>query len=546
MKKTPKREYRLRSAKSWIKSIFSGQDSKKLVDWESCDSILDFLKRNIDADGSLKESAYTLPDEKKEDDEIKFAPGLTDSMFGADDSDESKTRTKKLIKLIARIAKHGDEQSKSDFYREITENESVIGIIDQFLEKLVQSSIPIEPHLFSFTHKLATKTQNRNAVKFGVAILGLCQNKKPIEDVKILGLHDEFTVFSTIALASLSDNLVNDLWQLAQHVDGWGKIQLVDRLAEMDLPEAIRDWLVLEGYKNSIMYEYLALTCAINGNLNQKLSKESIDQNLFNSAGEIIVALIEDGPSEGMSGYKEAEETLQSYIRHAKSTPLKIADFITLHRIKDYLEESPEENEVIRTWDDSEVSNFLIGINEILTSKDWTTEVKVALDSSNNVEFWKGKQASQKLGIDISDTLWKRLDKYPLDSTSWYDITTYIKHENPQKLIDKAIGLIPIMEISTGPKDLMGVGPDWQKYQSLDYVITFLENRPKVGEEIILAGLNSPVIRNRNMALRTLQSWTSDNWSQKIKTELNKLKEIEPTEDIKADLVKLLNGEKFE
>ena len=92
----------------------------------------------------------------------------------------------------------------------------------------------------------------------------------------------------------------------------------------------------------------------------------------------------------------------------------------------------------------------------------------------------------------------------------------------------------------------MGVGPDWHKHQSLDYVITFLESHPTVGEEIILAGLNSPVIRNRNITLRTLQSWTSDNWSKKIKTELNKLKEIEPTDDTKADLVKLLNDEKIE
>lgn len=50
--------------------------------------------------------------------------------------------------------------------------------------------------------KLATKTNNRNAVKFGIAILGLCENKKPINDIKILGLHDEFSVFSTVALSN--------------------------------------------------------------------------------------------------------------------------------------------------------------------------------------------------------------------------------------------------------------------------------------------------------------------------------------------------------
>lgn len=58
-----------------------------------------------------------------------------------------------------------------------------------------------------------------------------------------------FQFFSTVALSNLSDNLVNDLWELAKRVQGWGKIQIVDRLSEMELNDEIKDWLVLEGYK---------------------------------------------------------------------------------------------------------------------------------------------------------------------------------------------------------------------------------------------------------------------------------------------------------
>lgn len=533
--------------KDWIKNLFKEKEEKEILQWESNDSILEFLRQNLDTEDSLKKSANTLPDEKKADGEIKFAAGLMDSMIGADNSEKSKARVKKLFTLISKVAKNGDEQSKSDFYREIIENENVIGIIDEFLQKLVQSSLSVEPYLYNYAYTLTTKTNNRNSVKFGIAILGLCQNKEPIEDIKLLGLHDEFTVFSTIALSSLSDNLIHDLWQLAQKVDGWGKIQLVDRLAEMELTDEIRDWLVLEGYKNSIMYEYLALTCAINGRLNEKLQTESIDQNLFDAAGDIITALMDEdeGPAKGISAYNDAEETIQNYIKHAKSSPLKISEFITLHKIKDYLEKLLEENKILKTWNLNDLSNSLIDLNEILTSKDWTSEINISLESSDNIEFWNGKQAAQKLEIDISEKLWKRLDKFPLDSISWYDITTYDGFKHPQKIVDKAIELIPIKEISTGPKDSMGVGSDWQKHQSLDYVITFLENYPRVGEEIIVAGLNSPVIRNRNMTLRTLQAWTSSNWSERITTELNMLMEIEPTSDTKSDLVKLLNGKKI-
>lgn len=530
----------------WIKKILINEDPKEIIEWETDYSILRHLKANLSEDGSLNESAEKLPDEKKADDEIKFAPGLMDAMFGADESEESKTRIKQLVSLIKKIAKNGDIQSKSDFYKEVTENESIIGIIDEFLQKLVQSSLPIEPHLFNYANKLATKTNNRNTVKFGVAILGLCQNKKPIEDIKILGLHDEFTIFSTVALSNLSDNLVKDLWELAKHVDGWGKIQLVDRLAEMELNSEIRDWLLFDGYKNNIMYEYLALTCAQNGMLNEKLKTDKISDELYSSASDIIIALMDEGPAVGMSGYNESSETIENFIRHSKKRNLNISNYITLHRIKDYLEESSEDNETLKNWDQNDLSNCLIDINELLNSKDWTEEVKIALKSSDNIEYWNGKQAAQKLGIDLWDTVWKKLQQNPLDSSAWYDVTANVKEKNVDEVIDFAIKNLPLEFLGSGPKDSMGIGDDFQKHSSLDSVITFLENYPKKGEKLILVGLDSPVTRNRNMAIRVLDKWKSENWSNEITEKVKKLKEIEPNEDTKKNIERLLNGEELE
>lgn len=530
----------------WIKKILNNEEPKEILEWETEDSILRHLKSNLNEDGSLNESAEKLPDEKKADDEIKFAPGLMDAMFGADESEESKSRIKQLVSLIKRIAKNGDNQSKSDFYREITENESVIGIIDEFLQSLGQSSLPIEPYLFSFANKMATKTNNRNSVKFGIAILGLCQNKKPIKDIKILGLHDEFTIFSTVALSNLSDNLVDDLWELAKHVDGWGKIQLVDRLAEMELNSEIRDWLVLDGYKNSIMYEYLALTCAQNGMLNEKLKSENISDNLYSSASDIIIALMDEGPAVGMSGYDDSSETIENFIKHSKARKLNISNYITLHKIKDYLEESPEENETLNSWNQNDLSNCLIDINELLNSKDWTEEVKIALKSSDNIEYWNGKQAAQKLEIDLWDTVWKKLKQNPLDSSAWYDVTANATEKNVDEVIDFAIKNLPLEFLGSGPKDSMGIGDDFQKHSSLDSVITFLENYPKKGEKLILVGLDSPVTRNRNMAIQVLDKWKSVNWSNDITEKVKRLKEIEPNEDTKKNIERLLNGEELE
>lgn len=529
----------------WIKNLFKSQEESELTAWETKDSILAFLKQHVTEQGSLNDDAHTLPDEKKADDGIKFAPGLLDALVGADNSEKSKSRIKVLVKLITRIAQKGDAQSKSDFYKEVTENENVIAIIDEFLEQLVERSLPIEPHLYHYANSLATKTNNRNAVKFGIAMLGLCQNQEPIEDLRILGLHDEFTLFSSIALLNLSDDLVNDLWRLAKQVDGWGRIQLVERLVALELTDEIRDWLVLEGYRNDIMYEYLALTCAQSGLLNEKLKREAINNDLFVSAGEIIVALMDEGPTRGMSGYLEATETLENYVQHAKVQELSIVDFMNLHKIKDYLEDAPEKVETLKHWKQDELSNLLIDINTVLQSRDWTTEVHRALQSADSFEYWNAKQAADKLEIPIWETVWGRLKQNPLDFSLWYDVTANAKEGDVEEVIDLALNNLPLDKLGTGPKDSMGFGDDFQMHNALESVITLIGDYPGKGEALILVGLDSPVTRNKNMAISALEKWKAENWSTEITEKVNRLREIEPNENTKENIERLLSGEEL-
>jgi hypothetical protein len=42
-----------------------------------------------------------------------------------------------------------------------------------------------------------------------------------LDQIKILGLHDEFTLFSSVAIMNISDDVVNVLWELSKKVDGW-------------------------------------------------------------------------------------------------------------------------------------------------------------------------------------------------------------------------------------------------------------------------------------------------------------------------------------
>ena len=69
-----------------------------------------------------------------------------------------------------------------------------------------------------------------------------------------------------------------------------------------------------------------------------------------------------------------------------------------------------------------------------------------------------------------------------------------------------------------------------------------MNNTPTKGEPIILTALDSPVTRNRNMAIKVLHKWGKSNWSESIAAKLEKLGEIEPNNSTKENIYRVLNG----
>jgi len=532
---------------AWIKNLIKNNDAE-ILDWKTDSSIYKFLKENLDENGKLKDSANDLPDEKAvNENEVRFAPGLLDSMFGTLETEESKNKINDLVKLIVRVAEYGDVKSKSKFYQMITGSDSIIGIIDDFLKKIINISPRVNPYLLEFSKDLAFETSNRNAVKVGIALVGICGERSVVDKIKLIGLHDEFTLFSIVAISNISDNKVNDFWEIAKKVDGWGKIHAVERLTKMELPAPIKKWLITDGYKNSIMYEYLAYTCAINGDLQNVIVEYTIDNKIFKSSGEIVEALITGGPAEDISHYQYASILISNYVRHAQTQAADIFDFNVLHQIKDFLTglQTDIDQRSKNGWDEDVISNCLIDIVSIFNNKDWAELAIAALKSDDNLIFWNGKKAAKELHIDIWGIVWSKLKNKPSESSLWYDVVHEAKAENVDEVLELATKVLPLETMATGPLDSLGLGPEFVKYQSLDYLVPFLENYPTKGESILLTALWSPVTRNRNLAIKVLQKWGNANWSDTILAKLRQLSEVEPNNSTKENVLRVLRGQEL-
>lgn len=331
---------------SFFRRLFGGKQDDgghepPSMPWDRRPSILEFVRSHIVAGKpGVSESGYTLPDDESisQGSKIRWAAGAMDGVtthhMGTGQSDETVHKT---VELALAYSRQPTAKNKAAVYRHVIA-EHVVSIIDPVIEALVNEKGISHDRLYEFARSFVMESPDREPVKIGIAILGLFRQPADQEFFQTLGRHDEFTLFCAVAIANASEDHDEALWTLARNVTGWGRIHVVERLARTDNP-AIKRWLLREGFRNSVMYEYLAATCARAGGLLSALSEDRVDRELLTAAGEIIQALIAGGPAEGMDDYEDARPVIESYLDHMESSAESIKDFLHVNSIKSYLDE---------------------------------------------------------------------------------------------------------------------------------------------------------------------------------------------------------------
>jgi hypothetical protein len=451
--------------------------------------------------------------------------------------------------LLSHIREYCDAPTvanKARVYRFLVENDT-LGFVDPLIERLTQEAAINHDRLYDLSMSLATESPDRGPVKFGVAILGLYQGTGNEDLFHTLGRHDEFTLYCAVALSNSTENPEAQLWELAKQVDGWGRIQIVERLAGTEDPE-IKDWMLREGYKNSVMYEYLAYTCATTGNLLSALDKEDVDDELLDSAGEIIQALLAGGPAEDIDCYEDGAAALRLYVGHAERKAVTLAHFLTVNGIRDFVTDEEADWNARRQqgWTPENRIALAHQCSAILDRPEWRDRIQDDLHSQDEVVFFNADRAANVLGIDTRDVHWERLKSSPRNSGRWFHVMKTCSEDRIADVMALANEHIPMHEISTGPASEAGLGPGFEVHGCLDFILQELGRFPGQGEQLIRAGLKSPVIRNRNMALRALSEWGKGNWPDGMEAALAASLASEPDDEVRKSMQKVAAGEPFD
>lgn len=165
----------------------------------------------------------------------------------------------------------------------------------------------------------------------------------------------------------------------------------------------------------------------------------------------------------------------------------------------------------------------------------------MALESDNPQEYWRAEQAARNRGIDIFAAQVHRIRSDPLGS-DWFSAWQGASPERADQLVRLAAELLPLSEIATGPQDEHGIGPEWRAHSALDWTLQALRHYPGIGGELVPIGLQSPVTRNRNMALNILNEWPRDRWPSEARELAQRLATSDPNEQARNFAGEVLAG----
>ncbi len=137
--------------------------------------------------------------------------------------------------------------------------------------------------LAEFSRWICRYGTHRGQVKAGIALLGACGNSTDVALITRLGLLEELTLYSLVALKKLGEPPEEAIFELGQQVTGWGRIHAIHRLKGTSSP-VIQSWLLRGGYRNDVMVEEIAWIAATSGRLADAL-EGPIDEDLLDGAG---------------------------------------------------------------------------------------------------------------------------------------------------------------------------------------------------------------------------------------------------------------------
>ena len=258
-----------------------------------------------------------------------------------------------------------------------------------------------------------------------------------------------------------------------------------------------------------------------------------------NSVAIIVDAMLDEGPVDGISAYEHASEALTLFMCHAEKHVDCVESLWRILNIKTWLEDS-----------DADYKNIVLSkCDEIANRPHWKEKIiETVTKKDDNFKFFCAGNVALRMDVDISKELFDAVKSEPLKHYSYVQ-RLFKNPDMAHELIAMYESILPLSDMAEGMGDYLFSDKLNQEHMCLDFVLPELASYPMQGVELIKTGLNSRVVRGRNMACRALSGWMKlldkrlDEISPELYAELKRISKIEVNADTKEIMMKLLRGD---
>ncbi|MFE3080370.1 hypothetical protein [Nocardia tengchongensis] len=440
-----------------------------------------------------------------------------------------------LISAVTEAVTAGDPAVTAALHDRLAECRA-LDVADDLVRELRELDLPAES-LRTLARDLTEHGTRRDAVALGIVMLGVAGDARDRDLLLLLGGLEDLTLYCAVALANTQPDRDPALHELAQRVDGWGRIHVVERLKGTQDP-AIKAWLLRGGFRNGVLNEYLAHLAATTGGLHDALLAPDVDAELLDGAADILVALAcTDGPASSIRDYADALSVLGRFGELLADAPPTLTRISAARSLKRLLNEPPSEPD----WPASDVSQLLDRYSALLEHPAWSDHVRSILASpGSDFTFNRALSCSEAVGVDAYPRAMARLRHLPAAPFVWSWVAARAPGPDIADLALLAGRLLPVDEIASGPR------PDHPISGTTDdYILAIVLNRLgpdqlDAARPLIRIALRGRAVRLRRIGMRSVTTVFGENPPAEILGWVDASAAIEPDDELRRELSELL------
>lgn len=276
-------------------------------------SIFEHISSHIE-DGRLA-CGFCLADFDEPDSPVRFADGALDgiSVYHMAAPALPESVEDDIFEALLAASNDSPEAARETLLPLLQEFRTV-NLVDQIQHAVMQHADRMDAGaLLRYATQLLFTERDKEMVKLGLTLVELFN--EPIRELKEvvfdLGLCDEFTIFAAWC-ARTWENGNDNIFTLARHARGWGRIHCVELLA----PETdeIKDWLLREGACNEVMPEYSAATCMQKADVRSRLEAPLPAADLEAVSFLLEHSIKEDGPLAALPMNSSTKQLIELYL----------------------------------------------------------------------------------------------------------------------------------------------------------------------------------------------------------------------------------------